>query len=537
MFAEFGQAPLCLELDLDSYEGPWQHVSRFRHGTGWLMVAECSIQSEHDILTGKLIAACDEHENPIPAFQAMHLTECDWINLSYCDELPPECLDDKMCEEEGALIARWHREKNSALAEVFEDQETRVAELEGRVQSEISRNERRIGELRQRRRHPDATPEIRRVIGEIISELDDENDELLAEMAKTRFAIREQAAELEEALWSREDLLIEITPLYVVRWAAKSAVYSDAPKRRKQYATDWRPASGPTGGSDLEVMQLLGSSDEKRNRKNLVTTQISAGDHVPEKGEEPQSIPISQWELRERRLYGKLAKALDKADRLASIIERSHPDDRYLPYNERQHRKALSDIGEIEAEIAELPRLSAADASLDEKQEIAGRSAEEKMTERRERSELDREQSELLAKWVEIAAVRAENSEGSYEAKLAESAFQDLKSSLNENEERRKEIDRHRALEERISREEQSSDAEGEISRAASNVDREPAIRSVAQNFDQSSSYIAPMPKTPVETKAATGQSKCEGNKLSPATVQNALSALSAARKRYYGND
>ena len=27
MFAEFGQAPLCLELDLDSYDGPWQHVA------------------------------------------------------------------------------------------------------------------------------------------------------------------------------------------------------------------------------------------------------------------------------------------------------------------------------------------------------------------------------------------------------------------------------------------------------------------------------------------------------------------------------
>ena len=75
MFAEFGQAPICLELDIDSYDGPWQHVARFRRGSGWLMVAECAIQSEHDILTARLVAACDDHENPVPASQAMHLTE------------------------------------------------------------------------------------------------------------------------------------------------------------------------------------------------------------------------------------------------------------------------------------------------------------------------------------------------------------------------------------------------------------------------------------------------------------------------------
>lgn len=249
MFAEFGQAPLCLELDLDSYDGAWQHVARFRRGSGWLLVAECTIQSEHDILTARLVAACDEHEEPVPAFQAKHLTECDWINPTYCDELPPDILDDLICEEEGALIARWHREKNSALAEAFENHEARIAELEGRVQSMIARNEAQIAELRQRRRHPDATPEMRLAMRQIIDELDHENDELIAEMAETRATLREQAAEFEENLWAREDLLIEITPLHIVRWRARSRSYGDVPARPRQYSTLWIPACGPTGGS------------------------------------------------------------------------------------------------------------------------------------------------------------------------------------------------------------------------------------------------------------------------------------------------
>lgn len=267
MFAEFGQAPLCLELDLDSYDGPWQHIARFRRGSGWLMVAECTIQSEYDILTARLVAACDENENPVPSFQAMHLTECDWINPTYCDELPPDILDDLICEEEGALIARWHREKNSALAEAFETHEARIAELEGRVQSMIARNEGQIAELRQRRRHPDATPEMRLAMRQIINELDAENDELLAEMTETRAAIREQSAEFEESLWARDDLLIEVSPLHVVRWKARSCAYSDVPLRPKQYATQWLPAFGRTGGSTPNLAEGVATAAAELSQK------------------------------------------------------------------------------------------------------------------------------------------------------------------------------------------------------------------------------------------------------------------------------
>jgi hypothetical protein len=238
-----------LELDFDSFDGPPHWVARLRKKSGWLMVAKATIQSEHDILIDKLVVACDEQETPIPSFKAVNLIHCGWINPTYCDELPPDILEDLICEEEGALIARWHREKNTALAEAFEDQEARIAELEGRVRSMIERNEFQIAELRQHRRHPDATPDMRLAMRQIIEELDAENDELLAEMAETRATIREQSAEFEESLWARDDLLIEVSPLHVVRWKAKSCAHSDVPAQPKQYATHWIPASGRTGGS------------------------------------------------------------------------------------------------------------------------------------------------------------------------------------------------------------------------------------------------------------------------------------------------
>ena len=116
MFPEFGQSTLRLELDLDSYEDSWTHIAAFRGLSGWLLVARATIQSEHDMLRATLIAACDEHENPIPSWRATHLTQCRWDRLDHCYEEPPEILDDLMCEEEGAFYARWQREMNSGLA-------------------------------------------------------------------------------------------------------------------------------------------------------------------------------------------------------------------------------------------------------------------------------------------------------------------------------------------------------------------------------------------------------------------------------------
>lgn len=221
MFAECGSAPICIDLDFDTYEGPWQHVYRFRNQSGWMMIAECTIQSEHDMLTQRLTVACEECGEPVPSFQARHLTECDWSNTTTCYDELPEVLDDLLCEEEGALIVRWHREKNAALSHAFDDQEARIETLEAKVKTAIRLNERRAAELRQRRRHPLASLEMRNAIAEVIRQLDDENDALLMEMAETRRVIREEAERLEERLWARNDLLVETNVLQIIRWRDK----------------------------------------------------------------------------------------------------------------------------------------------------------------------------------------------------------------------------------------------------------------------------------------------------------------------------
>lgn len=352
MFAEFGPAPLCLELDFDSFDGPPHWVARLRQKSGWLMVAEATIQSEHDMLTDRLVVACDQQENPIPSFKAANLINCDWINPTYCDELPPDILEDLICEEERALVARWHREKNAALAEAFEAQEIRVAVLEARVQSMIARNEAQIAEMRQRRRHPATTPEMRSAMSGIIAELDDENDELLLGMGDTRAAIRKHAIEVEEALWGREDLLVEVQPLHLIRWEAMRSPRYAPPYFVKPRTVQYVPASGRTGGATPSIETVAGqalTSLAEAAAVKAAEREKAAVEPIAKTTEQPKRDVTSKSERHKQKLrdeYARLERVARKLDESIGAGRRNAARRREIQKEllamEGEHERSLS---------------------------------------------------------------------------------------------------------------------------------------------------------------------------------------------------
>lgn len=220
MFPEFGQALLCVELDLDSYDGSWTHMAAFRGRGGWAMAARATIQSEHDLMRATLIVACDEHENPIPAWRAQQLVSCGWSGLEDCRELPPDLLDDLLCEEEGAFFARWQRQANAELVGLHHRAEHDLAALDARAALVQRRADREIAELQRRRRHPDASPEARAALSHLIAQIEADSDTAIAEAGMRRAALRREIDAAEEALWDRGDVLIEVEPMWCVQWAA-----------------------------------------------------------------------------------------------------------------------------------------------------------------------------------------------------------------------------------------------------------------------------------------------------------------------------
>lgn len=237
MFEEFGQAPLSLELDLETYEGPSYHVTKFRGRTGWLMAARATIQSEHDLLSAKLLVACDESEEPILPHRTATLSQCGWRNLTYCDDQPPEILEELLCEEEGALYARWQRNMNKDLAVLAERVQQQIEQLEARAKARERIVERQLADLR-RRRWMSTSVEHRIALANIMTDIEAENDLAIGQLAEQRQALRRRAEAYEESLWQRTDVLIEVEPLFIVRWTCPTVRAHQRSRRGAYFQPD-----------------------------------------------------------------------------------------------------------------------------------------------------------------------------------------------------------------------------------------------------------------------------------------------------------
>lgn len=218
MLEEFCQAPLSLELDLDTYEGDLRHVARFRGRSGWLMAARATLESETDIYRTVIAAACDEWDNPIPSFQATHLLECVWTKVHPCFDEPPAVLEDLLCEEEGQVYSRWQRETNAALQQHLIESEDRIARVERSARLASDARLRQIADVRRRRRFPGLTSEAKSIFDGIIAELETENDRAFEASRAQVTELRQTAETAEEGLWRREDVLVDVQRVCCVRW-------------------------------------------------------------------------------------------------------------------------------------------------------------------------------------------------------------------------------------------------------------------------------------------------------------------------------
>lgn len=299
MFAELGQAPKSLKLDLSTYEDSWTHVAAFRREAGWLLMAQATIQSEHDLITDRLVVACFEHGEAIPSWRAVHLTQCHWHGLEECWDEPPELLDDLLCEEEGAFYLRWQRETNAELAALHERMQRQLEILEARNRAHSRRLDRQIAELRQRRRSANASPDARNALSAIIRDLEAELDEAAADFMMRRRRILQRAEVAEEAMWLRDDILFEVEPLCLIRWQAGDLRRDNhAPRiwRGGRYFSQPRAFAEVEPESEAAVLAKLRTALEQKAKQ--AKPDASAADPAPPapKGVDhlPKASPIRQ---------------------------------------------------------------------------------------------------------------------------------------------------------------------------------------------------------------------------------------------------
>ena len=173
--------------------------------------------------------------------------------------MPPDLLDDLLCEEEGAFFARWQRSANTDLARLHDRAQHDLAAIDGQAAAAQRRADREIRELQHRRRHPDASPDARAALDQLIAAIEADSDAAIAMARERRAVLRREIDAAEEALWDRSDVLIEVEPMWCVRWEAAPARQST---RRPVSRGGWYEPSG--GG--LAPMELPGDRLSRATR-------------------------------------------------------------------------------------------------------------------------------------------------------------------------------------------------------------------------------------------------------------------------------
>ena len=239
MLDGFGQAPVCIELDLDSYEGPWTQVERFRNRRGWLMVANMIMTATDRQGEFGMVVGCDEWGEAIPAWQAAHLMECACSLPQPCDEYAPAVLEAIAQREAREVKLRWLRENNRDLLMLAQAVEAAVAAEEHRTSDIIDRTLANVDDLRRRRRSPLLTADNRVAIDEAIASLEIGVETALHNLEFERERIRARAEDKERQLLGRTAVCVEVEPTYVVSWHDGAPACAGAADQTADF--DWRP--------------------------------------------------------------------------------------------------------------------------------------------------------------------------------------------------------------------------------------------------------------------------------------------------------
>lgn len=228
MLDGFGLAPVCVDLDLDSYDGDWRHVARFRGRSGWLSVVEAQLRTSRHEWNTTIVAACDEFGDPVPSFMAPNLLACACSLPEPCSEYPPAVLDHIIDAERAELKRRWLREHNVTLKQLSVDTARTVEVLEAEAKHRIALREAGIADLRRRRRMPTATHEERAILTQLIEELETEQETIAETLAFARNELRSLVDRKEREILARTEIRVVVEPLYYVSWHGSSSVHGPA---------------------------------------------------------------------------------------------------------------------------------------------------------------------------------------------------------------------------------------------------------------------------------------------------------------------
>lgn len=231
MLDGFGDVPLCVELDIDSYDGPWPEIARFRDASGWVQVSEIKLFAGEEVHATTVVAACDEYGAPHEDWYAPRLLRMAVSNPQPCHFDFPGTLGALRGQLAKAFERQCARDGNKALQAVDELCAGQIARIEALTDQHLRAADVQIAELRRRRRMLAHTPDERSTLDAVIAEIEEDQRRTLDWQDEQRGVQRAWAEGQERRLMRRFRPRREIEILYTLHWHARPL--------RRYFTWDW----------------------------------------------------------------------------------------------------------------------------------------------------------------------------------------------------------------------------------------------------------------------------------------------------------
>jgi hypothetical protein len=229
MLHGFGLYPVSLQIDIDSYDGDWRHVARFRNRSGWLAVAEAEIWSGNDLCTTlPIIVGCDENEEEIPAFIAANMLGCATSYPEPCYEFAPTVLDFMLDAQRTDVRKRWLRENVAVIAAIHERAEQALLEAETKVAAQTRKSGKAIARMRRQRRFLAPDDPRREFLADAIAEEEEWQDRMIDWLGERRDELRRHYDALERKASKGQRPRISVDILYLINWRHQSEPSAEA---------------------------------------------------------------------------------------------------------------------------------------------------------------------------------------------------------------------------------------------------------------------------------------------------------------------
>lgn len=221
-FAEFGTAPVALDLYLDAYEGPAWAVKPFRNRSGWLTISEAQFHMSFTTWRRTLVVCLTDQGEVLSNAATEAVFDIPTSLPNEASECEPEEFEAHMDDLEVAFLREVKANNLNFLTDLSERIEARIAAYEVRCRKiEVGiADATRL--LRAERRRSDLSSAEIHGIDARLSRLSEMTDTLGQGMRDRIRAMRAQGEDVEAEVMSAFSRPASLTHKCTARWRAVS---------------------------------------------------------------------------------------------------------------------------------------------------------------------------------------------------------------------------------------------------------------------------------------------------------------------------